>query len=171
VADASARIPSPAFYQTISPTQYENEHFGAGYRGTPTNITYHWLVDNGAGVLVLGPAVNVATPTFTYYPPAPAVPAQVQAAIRPPPVPPVLEFGPASWVKAIVTTSHNNNEIKLRDLVSDDPDDPDDRNWRNGEPDEVEVEWQLLQTEFNKADGGVKGELIAPPPAIRSPTS
>ena len=142
---------------------FGGEHFGAGYRGSPTNIVYHWLVDNGAGVLVRGPAVNVATPTFNYYPPANAAPAQVEAVIKPPPAPPVLEFGPASWVKEIRTTSHNNNEVKLRDLVSDDPDDDDDKNWRNGEPDEVEVEWQLLQTDFNKADGGHNGELVGAP--------
>jgi hypothetical protein len=28
---------------------FGGEHFGMGYRGSPTNITYHWLVDNGAG--------------------------------------------------------------------------------------------------------------------------
>jgi hypothetical protein len=47
--------------------------------------------------------------------------------------------------------------------VSDDPDDPDDRNWRNGEPDEVEVEWQLLQEEFNKPNGGRNGLLEGAP--------
>ncbi|MEK7678107.1 MAG: putative Ig domain-containing protein [Verrucomicrobiota bacterium] len=142
---------------------FGGEHFGVGYRGTPTNFTYHWLVDNGAGGLVRGPAVNVATPTFTYIPPAAGAPARVQAVIEPPPAPPVLEFGPASWVKEIRTASHNGNEVKLRDLVSDDPDDPSDKNWRNGEPDEVEVEWQLLQTEFNKANGGANGELQGAP--------
>ena len=142
---------------------FGGEHFGAGYRGTPTSITYHWLIDNGAGVLVRGPAVNVATPTFTYFPPVAAAPAQVQAVIKPPPAPPVLEFGSASWVKEIRTTSHNNNEVGLRHLVTDDPDDDDDKNWRNGEPDEVEVEWQLLQTDFNKADGGNNGELQGAP--------
>jgi hypothetical protein len=142
---------------------FGGEHFGAGFLGAPTNITYHWLVDNGAGVLVRGPAVMVSTPTFSYFPPAGGAPARVQAVIAPAPAPPVLEFGPASWVKEIRTTSHNNNEVKLRDLVSDDPDDPDDRNWRNGEPDEVEVEWQLLQEEFNKPNGGANGELQAAP--------
>lgn len=142
---------------------FGGEHFGVGYRGNPTNICYFWLVDNGAGVLVRGPSVQVGTPRFNYAPPAGGAPAQVQAIIRPPPAPPVKEFGPASWVKEIRTTSHNNNEVKLRDLVSDDPDDDDDKNWRNGEPDEVEVEWQLLQTEFNKVDGGNNGELAAAP--------
>jgi len=42
--------------------------------------------------------------------------------------------------------------------VSDDPDDPPTRTGRNGEPDEVEIEWQILQTEFNNPDG-VNNEL------------
>lgn len=157
----------------IAPTQghqftnpsvnFGGEHFGVGYRKAPSAVKYHWLVDNGSGELVLGPAVNIATPTFTYMPGAGGGAAQVQAAIVPPPAPPVKEFGPATWVKEIRTESHNNNEVKLRDLVSDDPDDPDDRNWRNNEPDEVEVEWQLLQEEFGKDDGGGNGELKGAP--------
>ena len=57
------------------------------------------------------------------------------------------------WVKSIVTTSHNNRAVELRHLVSDDPGDPNDENWANGEPDEVEVEWRILQTEFNNPNG------------------
>ena len=142
---------------------FGGEHFGMGYRGNPTNITYHWLIDDGSGNLIRGPAVSVATPAFVYYPPDPGAIAQVQAAIRPPPAPPVKEFGPAVWVKEIRTTSHNNRDIELRHLVDDDEDDPDDDNWRNGEPDEVEVEWQVLQTEFKKLDGGRNGELVGAP--------
>lgn len=159
----------------IAPTQghqftdpsvnFGGEHFGVGYVRTPTGVKYHWLVDNGAGSLVFGGAVNIATPVFTYVPAAAGAPAQVQAAIAPPqpPVPDPLEFGAASWVKEIRTTTHNRNAVRLRDLVSDDPDDPDDRNWRNGEPDEVEVEWQLLQTDYNSANGGANGELKGAP--------
>lgn len=142
---------------------FGGEHFGVGYYGQATNITYHWLVDDGSGTLVRGPSVIVATPTFSYYPPAGGAPGRVQAVIAPPPAPPVREFGPASWVKEIRTTTHNNREVRLRDLVSDDPDDDDDKNWRNDEPDEVEVEWELLQTEFNAADGGKKGKLEGAP--------
>ena len=105
--------------------------------------------------LVHGGAVQVSTPSFTYYPPvAGDSAAQVQAVIEPPPPAPefrIMEFGPAVWVKEIRTTTHNNNEVELRDLVSEDPDDPDDVNWRNGEPDEVEVEWQILQKELQQA--------------------
>jgi hypothetical protein len=152
---------------------FGGEHFGVGINANASAVKYFWLVDDGAGNLVRGPAVQVATPTFTYYAPVPAVPAQgipavpaqVQAVIEPPEPPEVhvKEFGPPVWVKEIRTTTHNNREVKLRDLVSDDPGDPDDLNWRNGEPDEVEVEWEILQADFNAGDGGPKGRLEAAP--------
>jgi hypothetical protein len=132
------------------------EHFGVGYYGAPSAVRYHWLVDDGAGNLVHGPPVNVSTPTWTYYPPAGAQPAQVQAVIVAPEPPEIVakEFGEAVWVKVIETTSHNNEPVELRDLVSDDPDDPNDTNWTNGEPDEVETEWHILQTEFANPGAG-----------------
>lgn len=135
------------------------EHFGVGYYGNPSLVRYNWLLEDPAnpGSLIRGPAVNVATPTFVYYPPIPVIQpvAQVQAVIQAPPPPevPVFEFGDATWVKEIRTTSHNNARVELRELVSDDPDDPNDSNWTNGEPDEVEVEWQIMQTEFSNPDG------------------
>lgn len=165
--------PTDGHQFTDPSVNFGGEHFGAGYYGNPSAIRYHWLIDDGAGNLVSGGPVQVATPSFTYYPPPavdpgePPPPAQVVAAIEPPEpeeVPaPGTEFGPAIWVKEIRTTSHNNNPVALRDLVSDDPDDPDDVNWANGEPDEVEVEWQILQKEYKKEDGGANGLLEAAP--------
>lgn len=61
---------------------FGGEHFGVGYRVPPSNVTYYWLVDNGAGNLVRGGQVQVATPTFTYYAPVGVALAQVQAAIQ-----------------------------------------------------------------------------------------
>lgn len=156
---------------------FGGEHFGVGYNVAVGAIRYQWLVDDGAGNLVHGGAVQVSTPAFVYYPPMPAqqgqpaVPAQVQAVIEPPEAPevpanPDIEFGTAVWVKEIRTTTHNNSKVELRDLVSDDPDDTDDVNWRNGEPDEVEVEWQILQEEFSKANGGNNGRLVAAPEVL-----
>ena len=153
---------------------FGGEHFGVGYNVAVGAIRYHWLIDDGFGNLIHGGAVQVSTPSFTYYAPIaaqpglPAVPAQVQAVIEPPEPPevpenPDIEFGTAVWVKEIRTTTHNNNKVELRDLVSDDPDDTDDVNWRNGEPDEIEVEWQILQEEFSKPDGGNNGRLVAAP--------
>jgi hypothetical protein len=144
---------------------FGGEHFGAGFRLAVGIIRYNWLIDNGSGVLVHGGAVQVATPVFTYYPPVVGVAAQVQAVIVPPepPLPPVKEFGKAVWVKEIKTTTHNNREIKLRELVSDDPADANEKNWANGEPDEVEVEWRILQKKTSAADGGPNGELAAAP--------
>jgi len=88
----------------ISPTQghqftnpsinFGGEHFGAGYYGAPTAVKYNWLIDDGAGNLIHGQPVYVATPTFTYYPPAPAQPLpQVQAVIVPPPPPALTSVG------------------------------------------------------------------------------
>ncbi|MFN7561656.1 MAG: InlB B-repeat-containing protein [Prosthecobacter sp.] len=143
---------------------FGGEHFGVGYSKAVGLIKYNWLIDNGSGALIHGGAVQVSTPTFTYFPPVAAAPAQVQAVIVPPvpPVPPVKEFGKAVWVKEIKTTTHNNKEIKLRELVSDDPADLDDKNWANGEPDEVEIEWRILQKR-NIAGGGANDELVAAP--------
>jgi hypothetical protein len=146
---------------------FGGEHFGVGYRVAATVVKYNWLIDSGSGLLVHGGAVQVATPVFTYYPPVvgnPA-PAQVQAVIAPPPppVPPVKEFGKAVWVKEIKTTTHNHKEIKLRELVSDDPADANDKNWANGEPDEVELEWRILQLKTSAPDGGPNAELAAAP--------
>ena len=163
-------IPPTQGHQFTDPsTNFGGEHFGVGYRAAPTAVKYNWLIDGGFGNLVYGGAVNVATPTFTYFPPAGGAAAQVQAAIvpPPPPAPPMLEFGEASWVKEIRTTTHNNSEVKLRHLVDPDPDDP-RKDWRNGEPDEVEVEWQLLQTEFNAANGGANGELKGAPEPLEN---
>ena len=157
----------------IAPTQghqftdpsvnFGGEHFGVGYYGAPTAVKYNWLIDDGFGNLVHGPPVNVATPTFTYNPPAVGVPANVVAVVAPPPptAPPVMQFGEASWVKEIKTTTHNTNKVALVELVGDDPGQP--QPWANGEPAEVEVEWRILQTEFAAANGGVKGELQGAP--------
>jgi hypothetical protein len=128
---------------------FGGEHFGVGYRVPATVVKYNWLIDNGSGALVHGGAVQVSTPRVHLLSRLSGnpLPAQVQAVIAPPPppVPPVKQFGKAVWVKEIKTTTHNNKEVKLRDLVSDDPVDANDKNWANGEPDEVEVEWRILQ--------------------------
>ncbi len=156
-------IPPTQGHQFTNPNvNFGGEHFGVGYRKQPTAVKYNWLIDSG-GTLVHGPPVNVATPTFTFNPATNNLPAQVQAAIvpPPPPVPDPLEFGVATWVKEIRTETHNANPVKLRDLVSDDPVNPNEKNWRNGEPDEVEVEWQVLQVDHNSSNGGANGELVA----------
>lgn len=140
---------------------FGGEHFGVGFYGAPTAVRYYWLLDDGAGNLVRGNLISIPTPVFSYVAPRPNVPAQVAAVIEPPDPPevPVREFGVATWVKVTTTQSHNNHPVELRDLVSDDPDDPDDENWKNGEEDEVEIEWQLMQTEFNQDDGGNNGHI------------
>lgn len=152
-------------HQFTNPSvNFGGEHFGAGYYGAPTSVKYNWLIDDGAGNLVHGPPVYVATPAFTYYPPAPAQLPQVQAVIvpPPPPAPPVLQFGEATWVNDTKTKSHNTNKVDITDLVDPDPDNPAAHNWANGEQAEVETEWRILQTEFANA-GNPKGRLAGLP--------
>lgn len=166
----SAPINPTDGHQFVNPAvNFGGEHFGMGYRVPPTAVRYHWLVEDGSGGLAAGPPVLIATPVFSYAPPMAGVVAAVQAVIQPPEPPevPLLEFGEAVWVKEIRTTSHNDAKVRLRDLVSDDPDDDHDKNWRNNEPDEVEIEWQLLQTEFSKVGGGENGKLAAAPEGLK----
>ncbi len=135
------------------------EHFGVGYYGTPTAIRYNWLVDNG-GVLVHHTSpVMVATPSWTYQAPAGGQPAVVVAVIPAPvvPIPVAKQFGEPSFVKVIKTTTHNANDVALRDLVSDDTDADGKQDWQNAEPAEVETEFRLLQT--NTAGNAAKEEL------------
>jgi hypothetical protein len=157
-------IPPTQGHQFTNPAvNFGGEHFGAGYNKAVGAVSYKWLIDNGAGTLVNGGAVQVSTPTFTYYPAVGGGAAQVQAVIAPPPppAPPQKEFGKAVWMKEIKTTTHNANKVKLRELVSNDPDHPEKKNWKNGEPDEVEVEWRILQKKTSQADGGVNNNVPA----------
>lgn len=167
--DAYTAIPTATLGPTdghfcTDPTNYSYgcEHFGVGFSGTPTSVKYNWLHNDGSGNLVLGAAVNVATPSWTYVPPAQAQPAQVVAVIPAPvvPVPAGKRFGEPSWVKVIKTTTHNAVNVALGDLVSDVG-----ANglpmWQNNEPAEVESEWKLLQA--NDGANPAKAEALGLP--------
>jgi len=143
---------------------FGGEHFGVGFIGTPAAVKYNWLIDDGSGNLVHGPAVYISTPSFSYNPPANGAAGNVVAQVVPPPPPvlPPLEFGKANWVKEIKTTSHNPNKVSLNQLVGDDPGKP--QPWANGEQPEVEMEWKILQTDFQaQAGGGKNGNLQGAP--------
>ena len=144
-----APIPPTGGHSCTDPTVNEGcEHFGVGFYGVPTAIRYNWLVDSG-GVLVHHTSpVMVASPSWSYAPPGGGQPAVVVAAIPAPvvPIPPAKQFGEPSFVKVIKTTTHNSNDIILRDLVSADWDGDGYLDWTNGEPDEVETEFKMLQT-------------------------
>ena len=165
-------IPPTQGHSFTNPSlNFGGEHFGVGYRNSPTKVLYHWLLDDGTHTLVLGPQVNVCTPVFN---PGPA-PAQVVPVIPAPVLPPppslldptvLFEFSDATWVKVIATTSHTNNPVPLRDLVTPDTNNPSAKDWRNGEPAQVETEWQLLQTDYGagvvnptNGVGGANGQL------------
>lgn len=149
---------------------FGGEHFGVGYYNAATAVRYYWLVDDGAGNLVHGVQVDMGAPTWVYYPPVidpvaqvVVAPAQVNA-VLPQPEPaenePILkEFGDATWVKIIRTKSHNNQKVELRDLASVDDANPNRKNWKNGEVDEVEVRWRIMQVDFAVGDGGINAKI------------
>lgn len=128
------------------------EHFGVHFAYSATTpysaVKYNWLVKDGSGKLVVGPALQLNTPVFDYTPPTTDFPAQVVATMPAPVVPQsvVKEFGEPSWVKVIKTKTHNTRVLALGALISDDHDHDGLADWTNGEPDEVESEWYLLQS-------------------------
>lgn len=195
--DPANPFPATAGHQCTDPAAVPAvcDHFGVGYYPTaadptttpptpakPSLIRYNWLVSDPqtSGMLILGPALNVATPVYTYQPPVAAQPAQVQAVIQAPPPPqpelaPLVQmaFGDPVWAKEIKTSSKNNQPIKLEALVDDDPAVNNEPNWLNDKQGDgilveaqTEVEWRMMQTEFAKmADpnqpGGANGALAA----------
>ena len=200
--DPANPFPATAGHQCTDPAAQPAvcDHFGVGYYPTaadpnttpptpakPSLIRYNWLVDNPSapGNLILGPALNVATPVYTYQPPVAAQPALVQAVIQAPPppqpelAPPVqMAFGEPVWAKEIKTSSKNAQPVKLEDLVDDDPAVEGERNWLNDKAGdniavtaETEVEWRMMQTEFNKLGdpdqpGGANGQLVGAAEAL-----
>ena len=141
---------------------FGGEHFGVSYRANPTRVRYFWLVDRGGELVRGAEEVQISAPVFVYNPPAGGVAGGaggVIAEIEPPEPPEQIRnrFSRAVWVRSIKTTTHSVREVELRDLRSDDPDDEDDRNWRNGGEEEVEVEWEMMQTEYD-GDGNPKKE-------------
>ena len=143
------------------------EHFGVHFAYGNTNpysaVKYNWLVKDANGKVVVGPSLLISSPVFDFTPPVVNIPAQVVATIPAPvaPQPVVKEFGEPSWVKVIKTTTHKTRPLALGDLISADHDGDGRADWTNGEPDEVESEWYLLQT--HNGGSNAKTELAGTP--------
>jgi hypothetical protein len=120
------------------------EHFGVALIGNPSNTVYRWLVADPANPGQLqraGTKVNIPAPIWKVSPPPPEAPDQVHpvvAAVIEPPEPGPYDFGDAIWMKIYVTESPDPAE--LHHLLSEDERVPE-------EPVEVEIEWELLQSE------------------------
>jgi hypothetical protein len=120
------------------------DHFGVGTSANPTKTTYSWLLEAAPGVLTTaGGIVQLPAPVWEVIPdPNPAAPPQVAAKIEAP-EPAAFEFGDALWVK--VFTSEFEDPTELEDLVGDN---------QHVQAAETEIEWQLLQKEFNNPLSG-----------------
>ncbi len=120
------------------------EHFGVSLNGNPTSTTYRWLVADPQQPGTLkraGTDVHIPAPIWNLKPPPPQSPDQIHpvvAAVIAPPEPHEFPFGDAIWMKVYKTESPEPAE--LNHLVTDDERVPD-------EAAEVEMEWQLLQSE------------------------
>ncbi len=136
------------------------DHFGMSINGSPTNTTYHWLIEDPASPGSLKAAANatyVPVPTWTVAAPAnPVNPAAVQAVIQAPPAPAAL-FGTPIWVKVFITES--TAPADLNNLLVGNPLVPGRDVHGNIEPAETEVEWLLLQkgyADHESLDSGLK---------------
>ena len=119
------------------------EHFGLGTMTNPTNVVYHWLVDDGtnSGSLVTADSpVAIPAPVWTISNAgnvAAALPAPAQVPVPAlPGKPDCALWGPAKWMKVYKTESHA--PAQLGALLTDNPNVPQD-------PAEVETEWKFIQ--------------------------
>jgi hypothetical protein len=121
------------------------DHFGVGTIGNPTKTTYSWLLEASPGVLTTANGVvQLPAPVWNVIPdPNPAAPPQVVAQVESP-EPEGFEFGDALWVKVFTTEFEDPTE--LEDLVGDNA---------HVQQVETEVEWQLLQKDFNNPLSGM----------------
>jgi hypothetical protein len=123
------------------------DHFGCGTTGNPTKTTYSWLTEASPGVLTnANGVVHLPAPVWNVIPPdpnLPPAPPQVVAQIESPDPVEGYEFGDALWVK--VFTTEFEDPIELEELVGDN---------NHVQQAETEIEWQLLQKDFNNPLAG-----------------
>jgi hypothetical protein len=133
------------------------EHFGVSSVRNPTNVTYHWLVEDpqNPGTLVrYGSAVGIPAPTWTVVQPVqPGNPPVVVAEIAAPPAAePVFQYGDAEWVKVYKTELPR--EVQLEELMGDNaavvPE----------QPAQAEVSWDLIQQDPQVGKQKQKGRLV-----------
>ena len=113
------------------------EHFGFSASVQPTVMRFFWLDQSGSRIGTV--PLTIPNPTWTYVPPAGAVPARIQAAVVvPEPVEVEPQLPDSLWLKIFVTETEQ--EVELDDLVSDGVLVP------HGEVEtETEIEWEFLE--------------------------
>lgn len=117
------------------------EHFGLGLNATPTATHYRWLLadpSNAGGLKANGSEVSIAAPLWS------AAAGAVQAVLTPSKSGAAL-YGTAVWVKTY--ESEPAERASLEHLLTDDALVPQSAG-------QMEVEWELLQSNPKKAGGG-----------------
>jgi PEP-CTERM motif len=125
------------------------DHFGVGTVGNPTKSTYSWLVEAAPGSATLNRVVSSVPGvswSATPQPGLPDAPPIVVAQIRAPAPVEAAEpqFGTPIWVK--VFTTEYEGKVALEDLFGGNP---------KIVATEMEMEWQLLQTDPNNPKSGL----------------
>ena len=166
-------------HQCTNPVSTDGcEHFVNGIftrSVNPKSVSYHWLVDNGAGVLVRAETIGLLAPppaiNIPIFQPAVVQPAPINNIVQPPivkavvavmPVPkePVepapAQWGTPHWMKVIKTKIHNAKPVDAALLINEDKNGDGIPDWQNGEPAEVESEWYLIQKAPVKKSGNRK---------------
>ncbi len=159
-----------AAHQCTNPLSTDGcEHFVNGIFTsaiTPKSVSYHWLVDNGAGTLVRAETLGFLTPppaiNIPVFQPTVVQPAPIKNVVQPPivkavvavmpapkePVEPApTQWGTPHWVKVIKTTLHSAKPVDAGALINEDKNGDGIPDWQNGEPSQVESEWYLVQKE------------------------
>ena len=158
---------------------YPCDHFGVSTNVNTPNVKYSWLVEPTPGdTNVILETATVPNPNWTVVVPAPIPQPPInnvpQPPIQPPPVVNVVvrapepveiiagepQFGIPRWVKATATGVGYN--VAVEDLVAE------NKVIQDAEKN-VQVEWQLLQTDpGNQAAGQIDLSGIAPDPGYKS---
>jgi hypothetical protein len=128
------------------------DHFGVGTIGNATKTTYSWLLDpaNSGTLSGANGAVNLPTPVWQVIPNAnPAAPPQVIARVNGPDNRDQAswEFADAIWVK--VFTTEVGRGVNLEELIGG------NQLIKDAKDALPEIEWQLVQKDFNNPNSGV----------------
>ncbi|CAN5487484.1 hypothetical protein BH10ACI2_BH10ACI2_16320 [soil metagenome] len=130
------------------------EHFGVSLAANPTAQHYRWLIEDSANpgtLIAVDPPVALPAPIYFITPPvqtgeAPVLEANFEA---PEPAERPDLYGDAQWVK--VFKRELPREVTLDELMSDNPTVPQDAA-------EVEIAWEIVQTEPAAAASGQRGK-------------
>ena len=143
---------------------YPCDHFGVSTSTPATSVDYNWMLETSTPGQLNIVTSNVPAPVWTVTPVAPVnnvpQPPAVAVVVKAPPKPVPYEFGEPKWVK--VTATGYGYNVAVEDLVAENA-------ASKLAQTNVQVEWQLLQTDTGNPNAGqVDLSGVAPDPGYKS---